>query len=371
MRDTRRLTKSSSHECNTRMRVNRILSFLALTTTLTTPTPSRASPAQSAVKAMATVDGETIAESQVLSTARSDLAKLDANPPQPKTAYDRARLQILWKALDGIIEDKLIAAEAAKQRTTRDHLLESEVESNVETPSDGEVDAFYEANKAQIPGVKAQVLPQVRQYMIDASRRRYRTMLVENLRRSHRVVTYLDPLRTEIATAGYPARGPANAPVTIVEFADFECPYCGGLYPTLKQVESNYNGKVRLIYRQFPLVNSHPHAQKAAEASLCAQEQGRFWEFYDSLFSRQHELEVPQLKARAATLKMDQAAFDSCLDSGRQAAPIKKDQDDARKSGVSSTPTIFINGRLISGNRPYADLRAIIDDELQRAGVKR
>jgi predicted DsbA family dithiol-disulfide isomerase len=368
MGDTRALTKSTGRRCNTRMRVNRILLFLALTTTLTALTTPIGAFAQSA-KALATVDGETIAESQVLSAARADLAKLDANPPQPKTAYDRTRLQILWKALDGIIEDKLIVAEAAKQQITRDHLLEAEVESNVETPSDAEVDAFYEANKAQIPGVKAQVLPQVRQYMIDASRRRYRTMLVENLKRSHRVVTYLDPLRTEIATAGYPARGPANAPVTIVEFADFECPYCGGLYPTLKQVESNYNGKVRLIYRQFPLVNSHPHAQKAAEASLCAQEQGRFWEFYDSLFSRQYELEVPQLKARAVALKMDTAAFDSCLDSGKQAAAIKKDQDDARKSGVSSTPTLFINGRSISGNRPYADLRAIIDDEL--AGQRR
>lgn len=322
--------------------------------------------AQSAAKPLATVDGDTIGEPQVLAAAGADLAKLDANRPQPKAAYDRARLEILWKALNTIIEEKLIAAEAAKDQTTKEHLLEAEVESNIETPSPAEVEAFYEANKAQIPGVKAQVLPQVRQYMIDASRKRYRTMLIENLKRSHRVVTYLDPLRTDVATAGYPARGPANAPLTIVEFADFECPYCGGLYPTLKLVETNYAGKVRLVYRQFPLVNSHPHAQKAAEASLCAMEQGHFWEFYDSLFSRQNELEVSQLKARAATLKLDTTAFDACLDSGKQAAAIRKDQDDGRKSGVSSTPTLFINGRLLSGNRPYAEIRAVIEDELQR-----
>ena len=157
-----------------------------------------------------------------------------------------------------------------------------------------------------------------------------------------------------------------RSPITIVEFADFECPYCGGLYPTLKQVEKNYEGKIRLVYRQFPLTNMHPHAQKAAEAALCSLELGRFWDYYDVLFTHQDQLEVPQLKAHAASLKIDAAAFNTCLDSGRQAANIKKDQDDARKSGVSSTPTLAINGRMISGNRTYAELRAILEDELQR-----
>src|SRR5437762_3699661 len=87
------------------------------------------------------------------------------------------------------------------------------------------------------------------------------------------------PPRTDIATAGFPSIGPATAPVTIVEFSDFECPYCGGLYPTIKQVEKNYPQTVRVVYRQFPLANLHPHAMKAAEASLCANEQKKFWAF--------------------------------------------------------------------------------------------
>ena len=322
--------------------------------------------AQSNAKLVASVNGEAITEQQVLTAAKAELARLDANRPQPQAAYERARLEILWNALNPLIEEKLIAAEAVRQSITKERLLEVEVESNIETPSPAEVDAFYEANKAQIPGVKAQVLPQVRQYMIDASRRRYRNMMIEGLRRYHRVVTYLDPLRTQIATAGYPAHGPANAPVTLVEFADFECPFCGGLYPTLKQIEKNYADKVRFVYRQFPLVNMHPHAQKAAEASLCANEQGKFWEFHDSMFSRQQQLEIADLKQRAVTLKMDTAAFNQCLDSGKHAATIRRDQEDGRKSGVSSTPTLFINGRQINGNRPYNDLRAIIEDELQR-----
>jgi protein-disulfide isomerase len=330
--------------------------------------------AQTASKTLATVEGQAITEQQVLQAAAADLTRLDANKPQPQPAYDRARLAVLWKALDSLIDDRLITLEAARQQITRQRLIEVEIESNVGTPSPQEVDAFYEANKAQIavqmPGPKAQALPQVRQYMIDSSRNRYRKMLVDSLRRSYKVTTNLDPLRTEIVTAGHPSHGPANAPVTIVEFADFECSFCGGLYPTLKQVEKNYPNKVRFVFRQFPLVNIHPRAQKAAEASLCANEQQRFWEFHDSLYTNQAQLEVAALKQRAVTLRLNTAAFNTCLDSGKHAETIRKDQDEARKAGVSSTPTMFINGRGLSGNQPYTTIRDIIEDELKRQPAK-
>lgn len=319
---------------------------------------------------VATVNGENITEQQMMQAAAAELSKLDANRPQPQSAYDRARLEILWRALNSIVEDKLLTLEAAKNRMTREQLLEAEVESNVQTPSPEEVDRFYDLNKAQIPLPKAQALPQVRQYMIDTSRRRFREMLVTNMRRNFKVVTFLDPLRTDIATAGYPARGPATAPVTIVEFADFECPFCGAFYPTLKMVEKNYANRVRMVYRQFPLTNMHPNAQKAAEASLCANEQGRFWEYHDSLFSDQSRLDVPSLKQRAQALGLNAATFYTCLDSGKQAEAVQKDRDDARKIGVNSTPTVFINGRLLSG-RSYAEVQEVIEDELQRAAQKK
>jgi protein-disulfide isomerase len=321
-------------------------------------------------KVVATVNGENITEQQMLQAAAADLSRLDANRPQPQAAYDRAKLEVLWKALNSIIEDKLITLEAAKNRMTREELLNAEVESNVGTPSPAEVEQFYEANKAQIPIPKAEALPQVRQYMIDSSRRRYQDMLVANMRRNFKVTTFLDPIRTDIVTAGYPSRGPANAPVTIVEFADFECPYCGGFYPTLKLVEKNYADKARLVYRQFPITNSHPNAQKAAEASLCANDQRKFWEFYDALFSDQSRLDVPSLKQRAQALGLNVSAFNTCLDSGSQAAAIQKDRDDARKIGVNSTPTVFINGRLLGG-RSYAEIQEVIEDELQRVAQKK
>jgi protein-disulfide isomerase len=323
--------------------------------------------AQSPSRIIATVNGENISEQELLRAAAGDLSKLDASRPPSQAAYDRARLEILWKTLNPIIEDKLIAAEAARQKVTKEHLLEAEVESNVETPSPEEIERFYEANKAQIPGPKAQVLPQVRQYMIDSSRRRYREMLLNTLRRSYKITTALDPLRTEISISGHPVHGPANAPVTIIEFADFECPFCGGLYPTLKRVEQNYPDKVRFVYRQFPLTNIHRFAQKAAEASLCAFEQQRFWEFHDSMFGDQSRLDVASLKERASTLGLNTTAFNSCLDSGRQADVIRKDVEEARKAGVSSTPTLFINGRLMTGNRPYPEISEVIEDELRRS----
>jgi protein-disulfide isomerase len=206
--------------------------------------------------------------------------------------------------------------------------------------------------------------------MIDASRRRFQDMLVANMRRNFKVVTFLDPLRTEITTAGYPSRGPAAATVTIVEFADFECPFCGAFYPTLKLVEKNYANRVRMVYRQFPLTNMHPNAQKAAEASLCANEQGKFWEYHDSLFSDQSRLDVPSLKQRAQALGLNTATFNTCLDSGKQAEAVQKDRDEARKIGVNSTPTVFVNGRLLSG-RSYSEVQEVIEDELQRAAQKK
>ncbi len=173
------------------------------------------------------------------------------------------------------------------------------------------------------------------------------------------------PQRTEIATAGYPARGPATAPVTIVEFSDFECPFCGRLFPTLKAVEKIYLDRVRIVYRQFPLRRIHPLAQKAAEASLCAGEQGRFWDMHDSLFGDQEHLTVDDLKARAVALKLDTATFNACLDSGKQVAAIDQDIADGAKAGVTGTPTMFINGRMMVGAQPYAQIQAVIEDELQ------
>jgi predicted DsbA family dithiol-disulfide isomerase len=316
------------------------------------------------------VNGRAITQQELETAAEVELKGLETRRLQNESALAQDKQQILTKALEQIAADRLIEAEAAKLKRTVSEVLEAEVESNVETPSEAEVEAVYEANKDRIPVPKAQALPQVKDYLVERSRSRYREMLVARLKKEYGFRSYLEPLRAQVSTAGFPSRGPANAPVTIVEFSDFECPYCGGLFPTLKQVEKNYPEQVRIVYRQFPLTNIHPYAQKAAEASLCAHDQQKFWEFHDSMFAKQRELSVADLKQRAVDLKLDSQAFNQCLDSGRHAAAIQADIQEGARFGVTGTPALFINGRLLSGNQPYAEIREIIEDELQRKGLK-
>jgi protein-disulfide isomerase len=322
--------------------------------------------AQAPSKTLALVNGEAITEAQVTTVAATELAALEAKKADSPATYERDKLVILHAALDFIIEDKLVAAEAARDRVTKEQVIYSEVESNVPTPSPEEVEAFYQANKSQITIPHDQAIPRVKQYMMDQARKRYRDQMVYMLKKQFPVKILLDPVRMEVATAGYPSQGPETAAVTIVEFSDFQCPFCGGLFPTLKAIEKTYPDKVRLVYRQFPLTSIHPFAQKAAEASLCANDQKRFWEFHDSMFGDQTRLAVDDLKKRAVDLKLNTAEFNTCLDSGAKVNAVRKDIEEGSKAGAASTPTMFINGRLLSGNQPYADIREIIEDELQR-----
>jgi len=322
--------------------------------------------AQSNSNRVAVVNGQAITQEELDKAAASDLRSLETKKLQSDASLAQDKQEILTRALEQLAADTLIETEAKKLNMTKEQLLDAEVNSNLETPSNEEVESFYEANKAQIPIPKAQALPQVKQYMIERSRSRYHDALITRLKKQYGFKSYLEPLRAKIETAGFPSRGSAAAPVTIIEFSDFECPYCGGLFPTLKQVENNYADKIRIVYRQFPLTNIHPHAQKAAEASLCAFEQQHFWEFHDSMFGNQRELSVPDLKQRAVNLKLDAAKFNECLDSGREAAAIQVDIQEGARAGVTGTPALFINGRLLSGNQPYSGIKEVVDDELQR-----
>jgi protein-disulfide isomerase len=166
-----------------------------------------------------------------------------------------------------------------------------------------------------------------------------------------------------------PAQGPADAPVTIIEFADFQCPYCGTFNTqTLPQILSNYGDRVRFVYRDFPLTSLHQYALKAAEASECADDQGAYWKYHDLLFKNQSALDDASLKGYAASLALDTAAFDQCLDSDAQMAEISKDYQDGVAAGVQGTPAFFINGMPLTGARPYSDFQAAIEAALNEAG---
>ena len=156
-------------------------------------------------------------------------------------------------------------------------------------------------------------------------------------------------------------RGNANAKITMIEYSDFECPFCSRHKPTLDQVLSQYGDDVRLIYRHFPLTSIHPNAQKSAEASECAGEQGKFWEFHDLLFANQQALTVPSLKQYAGQLNLNQSQFDSCLDSGKFTAKVNKQASDAQAVGITGTPGTFVENQLVRGAFPLATFTQIID----------
>ncbi|MFA4872992.1 MAG: thioredoxin domain-containing protein [Patescibacteria group bacterium] len=174
------------------------------------------------------------------------------------------------------------------------------------------------------------------------------------------------PLQTfEVAEDNH-VRGEFDAPITFVEFSDFECPFCERHYPTLKKILSDYAGKVRLVYKHFPL-SFHPNAQKAAEASECADEQGKFWEYHDILFENQPSgYSLDKFKKWAQDTGLNAAQFNSCLDAGKYASKVQSDFDEGQRKGVNGTPATFVNGQLVSGALPYEAFQQIIDGLLKK-----
>ena len=166
--------------------------------------------------------------------------------------------------------------------------------------------------------------------------------------------------------AGKPFKGPENAPVTLVEFSDFHCPFCKRVGPTLEELLRKYPDKVRRVWRHFPLP-MHEGAARSHEASLCAGEEGKFWEYHDKLFQSQAELNQEGVHARiAAEIGLDPGAFDKCLAEGRYRSAVEEDRARGEKAGVSGTPAVFVNGRLVSGAQPYENFERLVLEELKK-----
>jgi protein-disulfide isomerase len=309
-----------------------------------------------ATTAVAEIDGKAVTMAELEKKASRELKQLDSQ-----------RQQILEGTLNALVEDKLIEAEAAKRGTTSEALLKAEVEGKIAPVTDADVDTWYEQNKARINVPKEQVIDRIKAFLAQQRSQEARTTFLTALRQSHNVKILLEPPRAEVDIAGAPVKGSANAKVTIVEFSDFECPFCSRVLPTMKKVEEVYGDKVRVAFRQFPLESIHPNARKAAQASLCAHDQGKFWEMHDALFAKQKELAVGQLKGHAVALGLDAEKFNTCLDSNKYDKQVTADLEAGQAAGVSGTPALFVNGRLVAGAVPFEEMAKIIDDELGRA----
>lgn len=315
-------------------------------------------PAPTKPAAVAVVGGETIDASEIDAAGGARLFTLHSQE------YDLRK-----QLLDGIIAQRLLEKEAKARGVTPEELFKLEVESKVPEVSEAEAKVFYDQNKSRMQGgvSEADALKQIAMMQRNERLAARRTEFVNGLRKAAGVKVMLEPPRVKVEPAGGPTKGPASAPVTIIEYADYQCPFCSRALPTLKQVEERYQGKVRFVFRDFPLTPLHPLAGKAAEAGLCADDQGKFWPMHDRIFSDASKLGVDDLKKHAADLGLDTASFATCLDSGKHTATWQKSLQEGQGYGLSGTPSFFINGRLVVGARPFDTFAQVIDDELDRA----
>lgn len=275
--------------------------------------------------------------------------------------------EIKRKALDPLIDQRLLENAAKEKGLTADQLLHQEVDAKVQDPSDDEVKGYYLAQSARLnrpldDALKAQVRQAIRQ----AQMTQLRNDFMKQLRDQSKVVVLLSPPRVQVAYDAKRLRGNAKAPVMLVEFSDYQCPYCHQIEPTVKNLIAKYGDKISLSYRDFPLTSIHPNAMIAAEASRCALEQGKFWEYHDQLFTST-SLEKNSLVDYARNLKMDDKQFESCLTTEKYKADIEKDEAEGRSAGVNGTPGFFINGVFVNGAKPESEFTKVIDDELSRA----
>jgi protein-disulfide isomerase len=263
---------------------------------------------------------------------------------------------------DQMVNNLLLLDEARRRNVGPEQIVRSEVSDKVRPPTEAEVAKFYEENKARITGSLNDVRNQLATYLQEQERNRLEGELSARLRKNANIQWLITepPLPVQnISVDDDPARGPANAPVTIVEFTDFQCPACAAMHPVLEEVLKSYGDKVRFVVRDFPL-NRHEHARKAAEAANAANAQGKFFEYAALLFKRQQALDIPSLKKYASELGLDRARFDAALDRGTYAAEVKHDLEDGELYGVEVTPTIFINGVQLQ-TLSAEGLRAAID----------
>lgn len=272
-------------------------------------------------------------------------------------SYELAR-----QALDVTLNDLLLVAEANKLNVAPEEIVRKEITDKVRTPTAAEVAKFYADNKAKIPTDLASASDQIASYLREQDQQRLEQALSNRLRTGANIrVLITEPVLPvqSISVDDDPVRGDANAPVTIVEFTDFQCPSCAAMQPILEDALKTYGNKIRLVVRDFPL-NMHANARKAAEAANAARAQGKFFEYTALLFKRQNALDVPSLKKYASEIGLDRARFDADLDSGKYFNEVKHDIDDGEIYGVDSTPAIFVNGVALREMSMEA-LKALID----------
>ncbi len=325
--------------------------------------PNAKTTATNPTAAVAKINGQVVTEAELQTAAKVPVGKIEAELAE--------KLYLARKgALDELIDKRLLDAAAKAAGTTPEKLIETEVTSKISDPPDAEVQTVYDRTKASgrpLPEF-AQVKPDIVKFLKEQKVGQARQTYFEKLRTAAKVEMLLPPLlppKVEVAAVG-PSKGPDSARITIVEFSDFECPFCSRVEETVKKVMDTYKGQIRLVYREFPLP-FHAQAPKASEAALCAGDQGKYWEMHERLFANQQGLAVPALKEHAKGLGVDMGKFEKCLDGGDKAKVVDESKKAGEALGVTGTPAFFINGRLLSGAQPFEKFKELIDYELSHS----
>jgi protein-disulfide isomerase len=327
------------------------------------PTPAAQgggdTPAADRKQVVAKVDGVDVTLGELEDSISGDLIGA-------RNEYLEKEHQLRGGGLDQLIRERLLEKKAKAEGKTKEALL-ADLEAKVPAPTETQLRELYDQavqSGRELPPFDG-VRSQIEEFVRSQERDRLLGELYATLEKDAKVERLLPPLllpKVDVEAVG-PSKGDEKAPVVIVEFSDFECPFCKKAEPTVKKVLDEYAGKVRLVYREFPL-SGHAHAPKASEAALCAKDQGKYWEMHEKLFENQTAIEVPSLKEYAKALGLDTAKFDECLDKGAKAKDVEADLEAGKKVGVTGTPAFFVNGRPLSGAVPFERFKEVIDAEL-------
>jgi protein-disulfide isomerase len=321
--------------------------------TTSSPGATKSAPGQP----LATVGDRTISQADVEQHIAARLVELD-----------QERYEAVKQGLDELVAEELFTQEAKARNLTPEALEEQEIIGKIPEPSDADVQKVYDENKDRLEGQSLETIkPRIVAYLKGQQGMQRREAYITELKAKHKTVVLLRPPVVEVAAAGRPEKGGKNASVTIIEFSDYECPFCKRAEGVVDQVMSAYGDKVKVVFRDFPLP-FHANARPAAEAANCAAAQGKFWEYHGKLFANQAALSPDNLNSYATEIGLDQTKFAECVAQKPFAAAIDKDIADGQKVGVSGTPAFFINGRMLSGAQPFEKFKELIDEELATAG---
>lgn len=323
----------------------------------------------------ADVNAPNLAPGTVIAAVNGEPLRVDAiNERMKAYAYkmERRLYSVRKQALDRRINDLLIVAEANKKKVGPEEVVRTEITDKIKAPTDAEVSKFYNENKAAIRGDLAATRNAIVAYLQQQQQEQLEVDLANRLRTSARVQIFLREPEApvmNISQANGASRGDVNAAVTVVEFTDFQCSACGGMYPIVEEVLKSYGNRVHFVVRNFPLITLHENAFTAAQAAEAAKAQGKYWEYIDIMFKNQTSLDRDSLKKFASQVGLDRKRFDSELDTGVYEPLVRRDLEEGEGYGIEATPTFFINGVMLT-EYSGEGLRGAIERAFSRSASK-